>query len=108
MVTYAYEDLGSKTVAQLRELAKELKHEALHGYSTMHKKDLVLALCTALGIEAREHHEVVGVDKSALKGQIRELKTKRTAALEGHDRKGLKAIRRQIRSLKRQIRKAKV
>ena len=57
---HTYEDLHGKTVAELREIAEGIEHEGLHGYTTMHKEELLPALCTALGIEAHEHHEVVG------------------------------------------------
>ncbi len=107
-MSHTFEDLKSKTVAQLREVAKETEHDALHGYSTMHKADLVKALCTALGVEGHEHHEVVGIDKGALKSQIRALKVDRSAALEAHDHVALKVIRRKIHRLKRNIRRATV
>ncbi len=55
-----------------------------------------------------EHHGVVGVDKGALKAQIRELKAKRDAALEAHDPTALKRIRRKIHRLKHKIRAATV
>ncbi len=105
---YTFEELKEKTVAQLREIAEKIDHEALHGYKTMHKEQLQLALCQALGIEAKVHHEVVGIDRGKIKAQIRELKTERDAARGAHDRKRLKMIRRQIHRLKRSIKKAAV
>jgi len=105
---YTFEELKEKTVAQLREIAEKIDHEALHGYKTMHKEQLQLALCQALGIEAKVHHEVVGIDKGEVKSQIRKLKEERAAALQAHDHKRLKVIRRQIHRLKRGIRKAAV
>lgn len=39
-------------VVDLREIAKGQDHTALRGYSTMHKEELVKALCEAFGIEA--------------------------------------------------------
>ena len=74
----------------------------------MHKEHLIPALCTALGIEAHHHHEVVGIDKGKIKAQIRALKVERNAALEAHDHAELKKVRRKIRGLKRKIRKATV
>jgi hypothetical protein len=74
----------------------------------MHKEQRVLALCEALGVDAHVHHEVVGVDKAAIKAQIRELKAKRDEALKAHDHAGLKAARRRIHRLKRKIRKSMV
>lgn len=106
--TYTYEELSGKTVAQLRKIARDLDHDAVRGYSTMHKEHLLPAVCEALGIEAHVHHEVVGVNKSKIKGQIRELKGKRDEAIEKHDHKELKKIRRQIHGLKRKLRKAMV
>ena len=107
-MTYTYEDLKSKKVAELREIARELEHSAVRGYSSMHKEHLIHALCEAFGIEEHVHHEVVGLDKAAIKGKIRELKVQRDAALEAHDRVALKRTRRKIHRLKRQIHKATV
>lgn len=44
-------------------------------------------------------------DKAATKGQIQELKVRRNAALESHDHKELRLVRRRIRRLKRKIRR---
>ncbi len=91
---HTFDELKKKTVAELREIAQGIEHDALHGHSTMHKEPLVLALCTALGIEAHEHHKVAGVNKAKIKKEIRELKSNRDTALEAHDHKELKSIRR--------------
>ena len=108
-VEYSYDSLKDKTVVQLREIAESLgDHDALHGYTTMHKEELLVALCTALGVEAHEHHEVVGIDKAAVKAKIRDLKGQRAALIEAGDAKQLKIVRRRIRSLKRKIHKATV
>lgn len=96
------------TVVQLRDVAKETDHEAVSGYSTMHKEQLLTALCTALGVEAHVHHEVVGIDKAAVKGQIKALKQDRDKALAAGDRQELKSLRRQIHRLKRSLRRATV
>ncbi len=105
---YTYEGLKKKTVAQLRAIAGPMDHEALKGHKTMHKEDLVLALCEALGVPTHVQHEVVGVDKAAIKARIQELKVKRDEALEAHDHANLKLVRRRIHRLKRKIRKATV
>jgi hypothetical protein len=105
---YTYEELHKKTVAQLREIADGIDHESLHGHSTMHKADLFQRLCEVLGVEAHSHHDVIGIDKSKIRSEIRDLKVKRGKAIEKHDHKKLKELRRKIRGLKRQIRKATV
>ena len=107
-MAHTYEELHGMTVAELKEIAKDIEHDALHGYTTMHKDHLVPALCQALGIEAHVHHEVVGIDKTAFKTKIRELKLQRNAAEAAHDHKQLKVIRRRIHHLKRRMHKATV
>jgi hypothetical protein len=108
-MAYTYDELHKKTVAQLRKIAKEQgDHEELHGFLTMHKHELLPALCTVLGIEAHEHHDVIGLDKAKMKTQIRALKLKRDAALEARDYKELKETRHKIKRLKRKIRRATV
>ena len=104
---YTYEDLKHKTVAELRDIAKDNEHEALQGYTQLNKDHLLVALSKALGIK-HEHHEVVGVDKASIKARIREMKKKRDEALASHDAGQLKVARRTIHSLKRQIHKATV
>lgn len=96
------------TVVHLRDVAKEIEHDAVSGYSTMHKEELLKALCTALGIEAHVHHEVVGIDKAAIKSQIKALKQDRAKALDSGDKQELKKVRRQIHRLKRSLRRATV
>ena len=105
---YTYDELHKMTVSQLRDIAGEFEHDALRGYSTMHKEHLLPALCEAMGIEAHAHHEVVGIDKRKVKAQIRALKVERDKALEARDSKKLKQVRRKIHRLKRQIHKATV
>jgi Rho termination factor, N-terminal domain len=101
------EELKHKTVADLRELAKGVEHDAVKGYTQMNKDHLIAALAKALGIQ-HTHHDVVGVDKAGIKARIRELKVKRVAALEAHDHAELKTVRRSIHRLKRRIHKATV
>jgi len=102
-----FEQLKHKTVAELREIAKGSEHEALRGYTQLNKEHLLVALSKALGIE-HEHHRVVGVDKASIKSRIKELKKKRDEALAAHDRAQLKAVRRNMHRLKRQLHKATV
>ena len=108
-MAHTWEELHKMPVKRLREIAEELgEHEELHGYSTMHKEHLVPALCHALGIEDHAHHEIVGLDKSAIKARIRELKKERDAVLATGDAIRLKRIRRKIHRLKRDLHKATV
>jgi hypothetical protein len=106
-MAYTYEELKHKTVAELRDLAKGIEHDAVQGYTQMNKDHLLTALSKALGLQ-HEHHEVVGVDKSGIKAKIRELKTQRAAAIAAHDHAQLKVVRRTIHRLKRRIHKATV
>ncbi len=107
MAEVTYEQLRHKTVAELREMAKGIEHEAVQGYTQMNKDHLIVGLSKALGIQ-HEHHAVVGVDKTSIKARIRELKTQRAAALSAHDHAQLKVVRRSIHRLKRRIHKATV
>jgi len=104
-MAYTYHELKAKTIQELREIAKGVENQdAVQGYSQLNKEHLLPALCKALGIDTREHHEATGIDKPAIKAKIRELKTKRSEALEAHDHDALKNVRRQLHRLNRQIR----
>ena len=107
-MTHTYHELKEMTVAQMREIAKDIEHEAVKGATQMNKDHLLKALCTALGIEMHEHHEVVGIDKSAIKTKIRALRKKRDEILASNDRKELGSVLRQIHAFKRTIRRAMV
>ena len=107
MAELTFEQLRHKTLAELRDMAKGIEHEAVQGYTQMNKEHLVVALANALGIQ-HEHHSVVGIDKAGIKARIRELKTQREAALAAHDHVQLKVVRRSIHRLKRRIHKATV
>ena len=99
------EELKHKNIAELREMAKGLEHEAVQGYTQLNKEHLVIALAKAMGIQ-HTHHDVVGVDKASIKKRIRDLKVRREAALTAHNHAELKTVRRNIHRLKRQIHKA--
>jgi hypothetical protein len=107
-MAHTYEELSKKTIAELRAIAAGIEHEAVKGHTQMHKEQILLALCKALGIEAHAHHHVVGLDKSKVKAQIRALKKKRTAAIEAHQAGELKRLRYNIKKLKHRIRRATV
>ena len=104
-MAYTFHDLKSKTVAQLRELAKTTENEELKGAAQMNKDHLLPILCKALGVDMHEHHHAVGIDKPALKAKIKSLKAQRADALAKHDHDLLKNVRRQIHRINRDIRR---
>lgn len=101
---HTYDELKEKTVAELREIAKQTNSGDVAGYSQLNKEHLLPALCRALGIEVHEHHAVSGIDKTEIKAKMRELRQERAAALESHDHAALKGLRRQLHHLNHQIR----
>lgn len=107
-MAHTYEELKGMTLAELREVAAGLDHEAVQGYTQLNKDHLLPAVCKALGIDAHEHHHVEGIDKTAIKTRIHQLKHERDDALAAHDYAALKKIRRNIHNLKREIRRATV
>ena len=104
-MAYTYHELKEKTIQELREIAKTVEqHDAVQGYSQLNKDHLLPALCKALGIDTKEHHVVVGIDKAAIKAKMVELKKARAAAIAAHDADTLRVVRRTYHSLNRQIR----
>jgi hypothetical protein len=105
---HTYEELHKKTVAELREMAKGLEHEAVAGHTQMNKEHLLPAICTALGIDIHKHphHEARGIDKRKIKEELRALRADRQKAIEAADHGQLKAIRRRYHRLNRRIRAA--
>ena len=107
-MSHTFEELKHKTVAELREIAKGIEDEAVKGATQMNKDHLLKALCTALHIEMHAHHEVVGIDKSAIKTKIRELQKRRDELMASKDKKELPGVLRQIHNFKKRIRRATV
>jgi len=105
-MTYTYEQLKDMTVVQLRQIAGGVQHDEVKGFSTMHKEKLLPALCTAFGIEAHVHHQVVGINKAQIKAEIRKQQLERDSALAVKDSERQRAARKQIHKLKRDLRKA--
>ncbi len=105
-MAYTHHDLRLKTLAELKEIAAGIDHEAVKGFTQMNKLHLIAALSTALGIDVHEHHTAHGLDKADVKLQIRALKRQRDQLLGAHDSKKLKPIRTKIRRLKHRLRKA--
>jgi len=94
------------TVAELRKIAEGIDSEELKGHSTMHKEKLLPLLCKVLNIEMHvQHHKVTGIDKSAVKLQIRTLKKERDKAMQDKNYQKLKEIRRNIHDLKIKLRR---
>jgi hypothetical protein len=102
---FTYHALKEKTVGELREIAKEIQHEAVQGYTQLNKDHLLVALCKALNISTHEHHAVGGFEKSSSKARMRTLRTACKTAVEAGDHAKLKALRRQIHALNHEIRR---
>jgi hypothetical protein len=107
-MTHTYEELKHRSLAELREIAKDITHEAVQGYTQLNKDHLLVALCKSLGIDTHAHKVVKGIDKAATKARIKEWQKKRDEALAARDRKALKTAMDQIHQLKRKMRKAMV
>ncbi len=107
-MTHTFKELKHSTLAQLKDIAAGIEHEAVKGYTQLNKDHLLKAICTALNIDMHEHHEVIGIEKTDIKSKIREIKKKRDAILKNHDHKKLKEIRKEMKKLKNQLRKATV
>jgi len=103
-MAHTYHELKEKTLQELRAIAATVTHDAVKGASQMNKDHLLPALCKALGIDAHEHAEVVGIDKPAIKAKMHELKKQLASALDAHDADALKNIRRHLHHLNHQIR----
>ena len=105
---YTFKELKHSTVAKLREIASGIEHEAVQGYTQLNKEHLLAAICKALNIDMYEHHEVVGLNKTEVKSQIKALKVERDKFLTAHELKQVKKIRKEIKVLKNKLRKAMV
>lgn len=99
-----FHELQKTRVADLREMMKEHLPE-VEGVIGLKKEELVDQLADKLGIEKPSKHVAAGLGKRAIKGEIKELKLKREAALEAHDHAELKKYRRQIHRRKRKLRR---
>src|SRR3989442_15847123 len=107
-MAYTFPELKSKPLAELREIAAGIEHEAVKGYTQLNKDHLLAALCKALNIDMHVHHEVKGVDKTAIKTKIGEWQKKRDEALAPKERGKRKAARHHIHHLKHHVRRAMV
>jgi hypothetical protein len=105
---FTFHELKLKTVGELRDIAKGIEHEAVHGYTQLNKEHLLVAICKALNIATHEHHDVVGLDKAGIKAKIHLLKKQRDEALKAHDSATLKDVRRHIHHYNHLLRKQMV
>jgi hypothetical protein len=105
---YTYDQLKGMTVAELREIAAGIQHEAVQGYTQLNKEHLLVALAKALNIDTHTRHKlnIKETDKAGVKAEMKALHLKRDTALEAHDHAQLKAVRRQLHALRRSLRKA--
>ena len=105
-MSYTFEELKQKTVAELREIAKGIEHEAVQGYTQLNKEHLLAALCQALNIDMHVHHVAHGIEKTSIKKKIREIKKQRDEALAAHDFQALKKARQGMKHFKNILRRA--
>jgi hypothetical protein len=103
-MAHTYEELKKKSLAELRDIAKDLQHEAVQGYTQLNKDHLLPAVCKALGIDAHAHHAAHGELKISARARMKDLKAKRQAAVEAHDHAALRAIRREYHKLNHKLR----
>ena len=105
-MAHTYEELKHKTVAELREIAKGLEHEAVKGYTQMNKDHLLVGVCKALGLDMHvHHHHEAGAERGKIKAKIKTLKKKRDEILASPQRDGLNLVLREIHGLKHRLRR---
>jgi hypothetical protein len=105
-MAHTYEELKKKTIAELREIAKGIEHEAVQGYTQLNKEHLLPALCKALGIDTHAHHAAALAEKAAVKAKMRELNAKKASAIESGDRDLARQLRRHYHRLNHSLRTA--
>ena len=101
-MAHSYEELKHKTVAELREIAKGLEHEAVKGYTQMNKDHLLVGLCKAFGLDMHVHHHH---EAGAARGKVKALKKKRDEILASKSRDGLGPVLDEIHGLKHRLRR---
>jgi len=104
MTTHTYEELKHKTVAELRDMAKDLQHEAVQGYTQMNKEHLLPALCKAFGIDAHEHHAAASAQKATIRNEMHAIREQRAKAVMGGDPDLLHRLRRRYHHLNHLLR----
>jgi hypothetical protein len=101
---HTYEELKKKTIAELRDIAKDLQHEAVQGYTQLNKDHLLPALCKALGIDAHEHHAAAIAEKASVKAKMRAIKAASLKAIADGDHDALHRLRREYHCLNHSLR----
>ncbi len=104
-MSMTYHELKAKTVAELRQIASGLEHEAVQGYTQLNKEHLLLAVCKALGIDTHEHHHAAIPEKTQIKSEIHLLKQRRQEAITAKDKARLQHVRGRIHFLKNKLRR---
>jgi hypothetical protein len=99
-----FHELQKTRVTDLRAMMKEQLPD-VQGVTAMKKDQIVDLLADKLGIEKPHKHVAAGLGKRAIKAEIRELKSKRQAALEAQDAQELRKYRRLIHRRKRRLRR---
>lgn len=105
---HSYEELKKKRVAELREIAAGIEHEAVQGYTQLNKEHLLQAICQALGIDTHAHHVVKDSHKATLKSRIKAIKEQRKDMAGSADKKKLEQLRRKLHRMKHTLRKMAV
>jgi len=97
-----FHHLQKTRVIELREMAAKM---GIEGTTAMKKEKLIDLLATKLNID-RHAHGALGINKEAVKKQIKAVKGERDTAIAAHDGKAIKLARRKAHRLKREIRRA--
>ena len=107
-MSYTYEELKKKTVAELREIASKSDNENLKGFTQLNKEHLLAALCKAFSIDMYGHHVATTGNKTVIKMKIKKLKSEKDEAISMKNHKTIKSIHRKIHNLKRELRKTAI
>lgn len=105
---HTFKELKHMKVDQLREIAAATGEDGIKGYTQLNKEHLLEAICNFYHIDMHEHHDIVGIDKKKIKSKIKDLKKERDEAITKKDKVKLVATRKEIKKLKRELRRAMV
>ena len=105
-MAHSYEELKKLNVAQLRNVAREIKHEAVQGATQMNKEHLLVAICKALNIDMHEHHVARLANKGKIKASMKALKKKRDEMIAAKNYEQVEFVRHAMHALRRKLRRA--